>query len=78
MVTGEFDEEILRDLINEGYEGQALLAEFKRQRALVPAALEQMFADLLEKYDGKTYTMEEVFNDDDDENGVSRRISNQS
>ncbi len=67
MVTGEFDEEILRDLINEGYEGQALLAEFKRQRALVPAALEQMFADLLEKYDGKTYTMEEVFGEDDDD-----------
>ena len=64
MVTGEFDVEILEDLINQGYEGEELLAQFKRVRSVVPAALEQMFADIIEKYDGKFYTMEEVFGDE--------------
>ncbi len=64
MVTGEFDVEILEDLINQGYEGQELLDQFKRVRSVVPAALEQMFADIIEKYDGKFYTMEEVFGDE--------------
>lgn len=35
MITGEFDEEILADLINEGYEGNALLNKFKEIRAKV-------------------------------------------
>lgn len=67
MVTGEFDVEILRDLINEGYEGQELLEKFIAVREKVPAALERMFADLLEKYEGQTYTMEEVFGEDSDD-----------
>lgn len=64
MVTGEFDVEILRDLINEGYEGQELLEKFIAIREEVPDALERMFADLLEKYKGQTYTMEDVFDDE--------------
>ncbi len=64
MVTGEFDVEILRDLINEGYEGQELLEKFVAVRAEVPDALEKMFADLIEKYKGQTYTMEDVFDDE--------------
>lgn len=67
MVTGEFDVEILRDLINEGYEGQELLEKFIAAREEVPGALKQMFADLLEKYKGKTYTVEEIDLDFDDD-----------
>lgn len=34
MITGEFDEEILQDLINEGYEGSTLLEKFKEIRVI--------------------------------------------
>ena len=67
MVTGEFDVEILRDLIAKGYEGQELLEKFKQAREEVPGALKRMFDDMLEKYKGKTYTMEEIDLDFDDD-----------
>ena len=61
MVTGEFDEEILEDLIKQGYTGEDLLKEFKRMREKVPAALEKMFDDLIVQSKGESYSMEEVF-----------------
>ena len=64
MVTGEFDEEILKDLINEGYEGNELLKKFKEIRAKVPSAMEKMLNDLVEQSNGEYYTMEEVFSDE--------------
>ena len=63
MITGEFDEEILQDLISQGYEGNALLKKFKEIRAKVPEAMEKMLNDLIEKSDGEYYTMEDVFNE---------------
>ena len=63
MITGEFDEEILQDLISQGYEGNALLKKFKEIRAKVPEAMEIMLNDLIEKSDGEYYTMEDVFNE---------------
>jgi len=39
---GEFSEFILEDLIKEGYEGKALLDEFKRRQAMVRPAIETM------------------------------------
>ena len=64
MITGDFDVEILRDLINEGYSGQELLDRFIKARDAVPEALEKMFEDLLEKANGEFYTLEDVFGDD--------------
>lgn len=64
MITGEFDEEILQDLINAGYEGNLLLEKFKEIRGKVPAAMEKMLNDLIEQSDGKFYTMKEVFDDE--------------
>ena len=61
MVTGEFDEEILEDLIRQDYTGENLLNEFKKMRAKVPAALEKMFDDLIAQSKGESYSMEEVF-----------------
>lgn len=63
MITGEFDEEILQDLINEGYEGNELLEKFKEIRAKVPDAMEKMLNDLIEKSGREFYTVEEVFNE---------------
>ena len=64
MITGEFDEEILEDLINQGYEGNALLNKFKEIRSKVPTAMEKMLNDLIKQSDGEYYTMEEVFGDE--------------
>ena len=61
---GEFDVEILRDLIAEGYQGQELLEKFIAMREAVPAAFEEMMQDLIKKSKGKTYTMQEVFGDE--------------
>ena len=65
MITGEFDEEILQDLINEGYEGNKLLEKFKEIRAKIPSAMEKMLNDIIEQSDGKYYTMEEVFGENE-------------
>ena len=65
MITGEFDEEILADLINQGYEGNALLDKFKEIRAKVPDAMEKMLNDLIKQSDGEYYTMKEVFGNDE-------------
>ena len=61
-LVGEFDVEILRDLIAEGYEGQELLEKFKATREKVPAAFQKMMNDLIKRSGGKTYTLEECFN----------------
>ncbi len=61
-LVGEFDVEILRDLITEGYEGQELLEKFKTTREKVPAAFKKMMDDLIKRSGGKTYTLEECFN----------------
>ncbi len=65
MITGEFDEEILEDLINQGYEGNALLNKFKEIRAQVHDVMEKMLNDLIEQSNGEYYTMEEVFGDNE-------------
>ena len=65
MVTGEFDVEILRDLISEGYEGQELLEKFIEFREAVPDALKDMFDDIIAQSNGKTYTLEECLSDDE-------------
>ena len=43
--NGEFAEEILSDLIKEGYSGQALLKEFKNRQAKVRPAVKKMLDD---------------------------------
>ena len=40
--TGEFDEQILADLISEGYEGEKLLSEFKAARKRIRPAVRAM------------------------------------
>ena len=39
---GDFSEQILADLISEGYSGQDLLDEFKTRQAMVRPAVEKM------------------------------------
>jgi bifunctional DNA-binding transcriptional regulator/antitoxin component of YhaV-PrlF toxin-antitoxin module len=66
---GEFDEYILRDLVHEGYVGEALVDEFKVRRKKIRPAVEKMIdeADKTAKGKKKAYTYDEVFGDNDDQ-----------
>lgn len=41
----DFSEYILKDLIEQGYEGETLLKEFKRIKEKLPSALDQLVSD---------------------------------
>lgn len=64
---GEFAEQILSDLIRDGYSGEALLAEFKKRQAQVRPAAEAMLANAEEIAKGTaTYeTYEDIFGTED-------------
>ncbi len=66
MHKGEFDVEILRDLISEGYQGQELLEKFIAFREQVPEAFNKMMSDMFENYREKTYSLEEALSDVDE------------
>ena len=61
---GEFDVEILEDLISQGYQGQELLEKFITMREKVPAAFEKMMQDLIEQSKGESYTLEECLSEE--------------
>ncbi|EIJ80578.1 hypothetical protein PB1_09462 [Bacillus methanolicus PB1] len=61
----DFSEFILRDLINEGYEGEELLQEFAYRKSQIRPALQQLIA---ENRDHQIYSnTEDFFNELDDE-----------
>ena len=55
---GEFDVEILKDLISQGYQGQELLEKFISMREKVPAAFEKMMQDLIEQSKNETHAVQ--------------------
>lgn len=61
---GEFDEEILSDLISQGFSGEQLLNEFKIQRKKIRPAVTKMLQEVDESFNKKEYdTFDEVFRD---------------
>ncbi|MHB8277168.1 MAG: AbrB/MazE/SpoVT family DNA-binding domain-containing protein [Candidatus Humimicrobiaceae bacterium] len=60
---GEFDEQILADLILQGLSGQDLLAKFKDRRKQIRPAVESLLDEVCLASDGKApfSTYEEVF-----------------
>ena len=60
---GEFAEQILSDLIAEGYSGQELLAEFKSRQSKVRPAVEKMLKAAKDAANGigEYYSYEDVF-----------------
>ena len=57
----DFSEEILSDLINEGYSGNELIDQFKKRKSLIKPALNSMIAETkTEEYT----TVDELFADD--------------
>ncbi len=64
--SGEFAEEILADLIEEGYSGKALLSEFKNRQEGIRKAVKNILAEAKEAAEGKakSYSISDVFDED--------------
>ena len=60
---GEFAEQILAELIVEGFSGQELLKEFKKRQAKIRPAIEKLLeeASAVAKCSGEYYTYDDVF-----------------
>ena len=63
---GEFAEQILSELISEGYSGNELLAEFKKRQSKVHPAVEQMLQAAKDAANGvgEFSTHEDIFGED--------------
>ena len=64
----DFSDLILKDLIEEGFEGDGLLVEFKKRQADLHVAFDRMMEDVQMVAEGKGeyYTHEDVFGDLDE------------
>lgn len=63
----EFAEEILADLIKEGYSGQALLKEFRKRRAKIRPAVKKMLEEAHKMATGELESMsyDDVFGEEE-------------
>lgn len=61
----DFSEDILGDLIREGYQGEDLMAEFKHRKSQIGNAVDQLVAET--KFSGEKTTIDDLFGEDDDE-----------
>jgi len=61
--SGEFAEQILKELIERGLSGEELLKEFKQKQAEIRPAVEKMIAEAGEVAEGKakSYSYNELF-----------------
>lgn len=66
--SGEFDEQILADLIAEGLSGEDLLVQFKETRKKIRPAVENLLSDSELAAEGKSryFTYKDVFNSEDE------------
>ncbi|MFZ2538936.1 MAG: AbrB/MazE/SpoVT family DNA-binding domain-containing protein [Oscillospiraceae bacterium] len=64
---GEFAEQILADLISQGYSGNELLLQFKNQQSKIRPAVESMLAeaDAAARGEGEFYNYQDIFNSED-------------
>jgi len=64
--SGEFDEQILADLISSGYSGEELLAKFKENRRKIRPAVEHLLdeADKAATGEGEYATLADLFGED--------------
>ena len=66
--SGEFAEQILADLIRQGYSGEELLEKFKQAQRKVRPAVEAMLAEADRIAESKSggYSLEDVFGTEDE------------
>ncbi|MDD5660145.1 MAG: AbrB/MazE/SpoVT family DNA-binding domain-containing protein, partial [Actinomycetota bacterium] len=64
---GEFDEQILADLISQGFSGYELLAKFKKARQNIAPAVESLLKEAHLAVEGKVpfFTYNDVFSSKD-------------
>lgn len=59
-----FDDLILEDIINSGFEGEERLREFRRIKKSMPMAVKKLKRDVLNEYkNGETIDYEELFDE---------------
>jgi len=65
--SGEFDEQILADLISQGFSGEELLTKFKEYRRKIRPAVERLLddADKAARGEGEYSTLADLFEEDD-------------
>lgn len=61
----DFSNEILEDLIAEGYSGEELLQEFKHRKGQIGNAVESLISETMIK--GKKATIDDLFGDEENE-----------
>ena len=63
---GEFDEQILADLLSQGFSGNELLSKFKKARRNVRPAIENLLFEAQQVAEGKVeyYTLSDLAEDD--------------
>ncbi|MBP3039949.1 hypothetical protein J9303_10660 [Bacillaceae bacterium Marseille-Q3522] len=59
----DFSEEILSDLIDEGYEGKQLLSELKKRKEQIGTAVDSLLMDTLKN--GERTMLDELFGEED-------------
>lgn len=66
--NGEFAEQILADLIRQGYSGEELLEKFKQTQRKIRPAVEAMLAEADRVAESKSggYSLEDVFGTEDE------------
>lgn len=61
-VDDMFDDLIMKDLIEDGLEGEELVHEFKRIKKSIPMAVDKLKSDVLNEYkNGETVEFDEFF-----------------
>lgn len=61
-VDDMFDDLIMKDLIEDGLEGEELVYEFKRIKKSIPMAVDKLKSDVLNEYkNGETVEFDEFF-----------------
>lgn len=61
-VDDMFDDLIMKDLIEDGLEGEELVHEFKRIKKSIPMAVDKLKSDVLNEYkNGETVEFDEEF-----------------
>jgi hypothetical protein len=65
--SGEFDVEILADLIEEGYQGNELLKKFKIYRNNIPQAWQMLMKEISSEGEPVAIPFNELFGSEDNE-----------
>lgn len=61
----DFSSDILKDLVDQGYQGDELVKEFEARKSKVPYAMNKLFDEL--EAEAEEVTLDELFGEDEDD-----------